>query len=259
MEQKYNIHTHTSRCHHAVGTDEQYILAAIEAGMTTIGFSEHIPYPHVEIQAERMNNSDLNEYLKTMYKLKEKYKEKIEVLVGFEIEYYEDQKDYLLKMKEQCDYMIIGQHFRYVNGYNYDYFNNDEDVIVYAKQIERALELGLTRYIAHPDFFMLGRRKWTEACDQAAQIIVNAAKKYNAVLEINLNGIRYNQLRYDEGMAYAYPHPQFFKHVTQDHKVCFGYDAHHPTTLLEKYRIPFCLELLKNQQFTYLKDIHEIL
>ncbi|UTY40530.1 hypothetical protein NMU03_07080 [Allocoprobacillus halotolerans] len=64
--------------------------------------------------------------------MKEKYKDQIEVLVGFEIEYYEDQKDYLLKMKECCNYMIIGQHFRYVHGYNYDYFNNDEYLIVYA-------------------------------------------------------------------------------------------------------------------------------
>ena len=128
MEQNFNLHTHTTRCHHAVGKDEQYILAAIEAGMKTIGFSEHMAYPHVEIAAERMYNRDVQEYLHTMYQLKDKYKDQIEVLVGFEIEYYDDQKDYLLKMKECCDYMIIGQHFRYFDGYNYDYFNNDEDV-----------------------------------------------------------------------------------------------------------------------------------
>lgn len=259
MRQDYNIHTHTTRCHHAVGKDEQYILAAIEAGMKTIGFSEHIAYPHVEILGERMSNSDVQEYLKTMYALKEKYKDQIEVLVGFEIEYYEDQKDYLLKMKKCCDYMIIGQHFRYVNGYNYDYFNNDEDVVVYARQIERALELGLTRYIAHPDFFILGRRKWTPACDEASQIIVNAAQKYQAVLEINLNGIRYGKINYEDGLAYAYPHPHFFKHVSNKHKVCFGYDAHHPTTLLEKHRISLCLELFNHKKLTFLEDIHEIL
>ena len=89
--------------------------------------------------------------------------------------------------------MIIGQHFRYFDGYNYDYFNNDEDVLMYANQIQSALELGLTRYIAHPDFFMLGRRQWTPACDKASQIIVEAAKKYHAVLEINLTGLRYGK------------------------------------------------------------------
>ena len=58
MEQNFNLHTHTTRCHHAVGRDEQYILAAaaIEAGMKTMRFSEHMAYPHVEIAAERMYN-----------------------------------------------------------------------------------------------------------------------------------------------------------------------------------------------------------
>ena len=65
--------------------------------------------------------------------------------------------------------MIVGQHFKYVDGYNYDYFNNDEDVLEYASQIERALQLGLTRYVAHPDYFMLGRRKWSQACDEASR------------------------------------------------------------------------------------------
>lgn len=67
MREDYNIHTHTTRCHHAVGKDKQYILAAIEVDMKTIGFSEHIAYPHVEIPEERMSNSDVQEYLKTMY------------------------------------------------------------------------------------------------------------------------------------------------------------------------------------------------
>ena len=50
-----------------------------------------------------------------------------------------------------------------------------------------------------------------------------------------------------------------FKHVTKDNKVCFGYDAHHPTTLLEHQRIDICLDLLKDYDFNFLEDIHEIL
>ena len=63
----------------------RYILAAIEAGMDVIGFSEHIAYPGVEISKERMKNEDMEEYLQTMYSLKEKYKDKIKILVGFEL------------------------------------------------------------------------------------------------------------------------------------------------------------------------------
>ena len=34
----YNFHTHTTRCRHASGTDEEYIKTAIEAEMLDPGF-----------------------------------------------------------------------------------------------------------------------------------------------------------------------------------------------------------------------------
>ena len=43
---KVNLHTHTVRCGHAVGTDEEYVLAAIAAGFTKLGFSDHNPFPY---------------------------------------------------------------------------------------------------------------------------------------------------------------------------------------------------------------------
>ena len=37
---KVNYHTHTSRCGHATGTDEQYVCAAIRQGFDELGFSD---------------------------------------------------------------------------------------------------------------------------------------------------------------------------------------------------------------------------
>lgn len=256
--QSFNLHTHTYRCHHAFGYDEQYIQAAIDAKMEVIGFSEHMPYPNVEIESERMFNKDVDEYLNVMKSLKEKYKNKIKILVGFEIEYYDDQKDYLLSMKDKCDYFIIGQHYKYFDGYNYDFYCSDEDVLMYASQIEKALDLGITKYVAHPDFFMLGRRTFNEACQKAAHIICKAAIKNDAVLEINLNGLRYGQLYFDE-MKYAYPFRDFFHIASQYHcKVCYGYDAHKPVTLLEKKRIEKCQEILKGLPLQFILSFNEL-
>lgn len=39
-----NYHTHTTRCMHAIGSEEEYILAAISAGYTELGFSDHTPW-----------------------------------------------------------------------------------------------------------------------------------------------------------------------------------------------------------------------
>jgi histidinol phosphatase-like PHP family hydrolase len=43
---KVNLHTHTYRCNHAHGTDEEFVQAAIETGYTKLGFSDHNPFPY---------------------------------------------------------------------------------------------------------------------------------------------------------------------------------------------------------------------
>ena len=40
-----NLHTHTPRCRHASGTEEEYVRCALDAGLQTLGFSDHTPYP----------------------------------------------------------------------------------------------------------------------------------------------------------------------------------------------------------------------
>ena len=39
-----NYHTHTMRCYHAIDQEEDYIQAAIKAGYTELGFSDHTPW-----------------------------------------------------------------------------------------------------------------------------------------------------------------------------------------------------------------------
>ena len=40
-----NYHTHTPRCGHAIGSEEEYVRCALEAGFQILGFSDHTPYP----------------------------------------------------------------------------------------------------------------------------------------------------------------------------------------------------------------------
>ena len=43
---KTNYHTHTTRCMHAVGSDEAYVLSAIKGGFQILGFSDHTPWKY---------------------------------------------------------------------------------------------------------------------------------------------------------------------------------------------------------------------
>ena len=39
-----NYHTHTWRCNHAMGLEEDYVKAALDQGLQILGFADHTPY-----------------------------------------------------------------------------------------------------------------------------------------------------------------------------------------------------------------------
>ena len=69
----YNYHTHTKRCGHASGEDEEYVLAAIKAGIKELGFSDHIFYPGLSQKPIRQDGSDFDDYVNSISNLREKY------------------------------------------------------------------------------------------------------------------------------------------------------------------------------------------
>ena len=96
----YNLHTHTFRCGHAEGKDEEYVLCAIKNGYKTLGFSDHIPLKFEDgtESSFRVKMASVENYFSSLNALKEKYKDEIEIHIGFETEYYED---YFEKMPQE--------------------------------------------------------------------------------------------------------------------------------------------------------------
>ncbi len=255
MKQKFNIHTHTHRCGHAFGDDEQFVLAAIEAGFETLGFSEHIGYEWFDIPTDRMLYRDSEDYLASIERLKLKYQDRIKIVVGFEIEFYPSELSFLQRMRERVDYMIVGQHCKYVDGNGFDYYCNDEDVLDYANLVVQAIESGLICCVAHPDYFMLGRRNFSQACEEAARRIAKSAVEHHIPLEVNLKGSRKGKLRYLEGEAYPYPFRRFWEVVSEYPIQCiYGWDAHQPTDFLEIGEVERVDEILKGLPLTFLDD-----
>ena len=61
---KYNYHTHTKRCGHAFGEDEEYVLEAINQGYEVLGFSEHAMFPNMKEEKNmRPNFEELDSYM----------------------------------------------------------------------------------------------------------------------------------------------------------------------------------------------------
>ena len=101
MKYLQNLHTHCTYCD-GINTMEETVIKAIELGFDTIGFSSHAPMPFVTDYALRAEN--VEKYIKETERLKEKYRGKINVLCGLELDYFSDRP------KERFDYLIGSVH-----------------------------------------------------------------------------------------------------------------------------------------------------
>ncbi len=245
---KYNYHTHTSRCFHANGTDEEYVLAAIEAGFDEIGFADHTAWKFDSdfVSHMRMHESELENYCNSVKALREKYKTKISIKLGLECEYFSKYIPWLKSIinKYEIDYIILGHHFAGdENGGAYNGFiNTPEEIYRYRDDVTEAMETGLFSYVAHPDLFMRGYDKFDEHCKKVSEDIIKTAIRTGTPLEYNLLGLKHG---INDGKA-GYPHPEFWKIAAElKPEALVGIDAHTPSDYLEHEHLKLGYDELK--------------
>ena len=232
---KYNYHTHTIRCFHAKGTDEEYVRAAIKAGFDEIGFSDHSPWNFDSFVSHmRMHENELDEYCNSIKQLREKYKDKISIKLGLECEYFPKYLPWLKEMieKHEIDYIILGHHFstdETVGKYNGS-LSEKEDLFVFRDDLIEAMDTGLFSYVAHPDIFMRGYPVFDETCEEISRQIISKAIETKTPLEYNLLGLSHSKNDGKQG----YPHPEFWR-IAGEMKplVTVGIDAHFPEAYLD--------------------------
>ena len=191
---KANFHTHTARCNHATGEDFQFVEAAIDAGLETLGFSDHTPYVGFGegfYSFYRMRPEELSDYVASVNSLKEKYKDRIEICLGLEAEYYPKLFPALLEFLKPygIEYLILGQHYidDDENGLSVYFIKTEEELVKYADQCIEAMETGLFSYIAHPDIANIDRKH--PAFKREMRRICLCAKRLGMPVELNVLGI----------------------------------------------------------------------
>lgn len=120
---KCNLHTHTQFCD---GKDsmEDMVLAAIDKGFETLGFSPHSYTPFCLDYCVRDFSAVESEFAR----LKDKYGEKINLLLGVELDYYGEMP------KAPLDFVIGSVH--YVRGADGDLYAVDESPEDFALAVE---------------------------------------------------------------------------------------------------------------------------
>lgn len=234
---KTNYHTHTTRCQHAYGSDEDFVRSAIKGGFEVLGFSDHTPwlYRTDYVSHIRMLPNELPGYVESIRTLRDKYKEQIDIKVGLECEYF---PEYIPWLKEQVkkyrlDYLIFGNHY-YHTDEKFRYFGrhslNHDMLDLYEESAIEGMESGLFAYLAHPDLFMLSFPEWDHHCTTISRHICRAAARLHIPLEYNISRMPYNE---QHGTT-SFPCPHFWRIAANEGcTAIIGIDAHDNHSLEE--------------------------
>ena len=233
--QPFNLHSHTKRCGHASGEDEEYVIMAMETGFQELGFSDHIMLPGISQPGIRGDYSLLDEYLSSVASLKKKYAGRIQIEVGFEAEWYGDTfRPYYEKLlrSKKVRYLILGQHCFLEDGmlHWYGSLPKEEGLRRYRDAVIEGIESGLFTYVCHPDTYIGWYGCFDDAAKQAAVDICLASKRNNVPLEINCGPARSRLPTLLLPENTTYPHAGFWEVASEIGVPCIlGVDAHSPT------------------------------
>lgn len=188
------FHVHTRRCKHASDeSDEQYIKTALSLGADKITFTDHTPFPGNNFK-NRMEFSQLSEYIDSLKNLHEKYKNLIDIQIGLEVEFLPSKMDFYQQLKNdyKLDLLIIGQHFYEHNDGKYSFddekeFNNANEFLGCGDAIVQGIITGLFNVVAHPDRIFRRCKEWTSEMTAVSEKIIKTAAENNIILERNLS------------------------------------------------------------------------
>lgn len=225
---RIDLHNHTILCNHATESVDEYVQRAIELGIDEYGFADHAPMNYDP--KYRMNISQKQQYEKWVLDAKEKYKDKIKVLLGYEVDYLDG---YILDevIKSKVDYLIGSVHFLR-NKSDMWGFDNPEFIGVYKSKdidtiwveyfdaIKAMAKTGLFDIVGHFDLIKVFKFLPKKDIRLIAKDALLEIKKSNMVLEINPAGLR-------KPINETYPSKQLLELAFElQIDITFGSDAH---------------------------------
>jgi histidinol-phosphatase (PHP family) len=161
-----DFHTHTARCGHAGGRDEEYIEAAIERGLTAIAVTDHVPFywlpPERYDPTLAMAADELPRYVDAVLALRERYAGRVEVLLGLEADFIAGHEEALARLLERHPFDVVLGSVHWLGDWLVDApsslprYRQGQDEVEriwdeYATQLIAAARSGLFDVLSHLD------------------------------------------------------------------------------------------------------------
>lgn len=228
-----DMHNHTYLCNHADGTVDDYLNAAIKNKIDIYGFSDHAPMNFDE--GFRMKFSQMDFYENMILTAKEKFKDKIEVLLAYEVDFLDNYMDERI-FSRKVDYLIGSVHF--LNNWGFDnpefiglwHEKNIDDVYMdYFNQIVKLCKYGKFDILGHFDLIKVFKFLPSKDIRILANDAIKAIKQSDIVVEVNTSGFR-------KPINEQYPSDILLEQLAQNNiPITLSSDAHSPKCVAMNY------------------------
>lgn len=234
-------------CEHAVSNLRAVIEAAVEAGYSVFGVSEHAPRSQQRFLYESEQekgytldrlHAEFDAYAAEVNRLSTQFNDRLTVLCGFEAEIVpaESYKEEMLAIRPKFEYMVGSVH--YVDEVQIDGSPDEFETALaaaggieplavrYYEHVAEMAEALRPEVVGHLDLIRrrapLDADLETPAIARAAERALEAVQSVDAILDLNTAGWR-------KGLGGPYPAPWLVKKAqAMGLGLCFGDDSHGP-------------------------------
>ena len=238
----FDYHSHHVRCGHAQGEMREYIEAALSLGLTYFGVSDHgpayfLPGDHA-LPGTQMAQSELPNYVAEARRLQAEYEGKMNVRVGLEADFIEDEEfelgDVLLS-SGPLDYVLGSVHYAFgvsiFNKGRWDKGEAPEEVYEeYYRLVSLAAQSGLFDILSHLTAVeAYGPPIGDDLVRLLYPPVADAVAASGCLVEINTSGYRKMPPGSGRSGDEPFPNRQMLRLlVDRGVPLTFGSDSHQP-------------------------------
>jgi len=155
-----DYHTHTPLCHHATGTPQDYIEAALEADLIEYGVSCHSPVQPEPLDDWHMLIGDLPTYFEWVDTARAHAAGRIPVRLGLECDWLPGCQEWIEELTGRADWDYLIGSIHYLGDWNFDSprlleswseVGVEEAWTRYWKEYASMARSGLFDFLGHPD------------------------------------------------------------------------------------------------------------
>ena len=235
-----DYHMHTCFSTDSEATPESMIEAAIEKGLETICFTDHMDKDYEIDGVEFIIDTD--QYFRTLVELQKKYEHKLNIKIGVELGLQPQLGEFFEAYTKQYPFDFVIGSVHVVNSqdpYFDAFFEGVSDEQAYRQTLETTLKdikaVPCFDVLGHIDYVVrYGKHKEREYSYKTFAPIIDEILRYliehGKGIELNMAGLKY-------GLPFAHPHPDVLKRYKElgGEIITVGADGHKPEHVAYAY------------------------